>query len=51
MSFTPLHRALGLPPSPLTDDVLNSAVEAGVVETDDLDLEVGAPSCQEPLSN
>ena len=43
MSFTPLHRALGLPPSPLTDDVLNSAVEAGVVETDDLDWKSELP--------
>lgn len=37
MSFTALHRALGLPPGPLTDEMLEAAVTAGVSETDDLD--------------
>ncbi|MEV6644268.1 RNA-binding domain-containing protein [Amycolatopsis sp. NPDC051371] len=37
MLFTPLHRELGLPPGPLTDDMVNAAVSAGVAETDDLD--------------
>lgn len=37
MTFTPLHRALGLPPGPLTDEILDDAVQAGVAETDDLD--------------
>ncbi|WP_150460426.1 AlbA family DNA-binding domain-containing protein [Nesterenkonia ebinurensis] len=36
-TFTALHRALGLPPSPITSKLLDAAVEAGVAETDDLD--------------
>lgn len=47
MSFTPLHRALGLPPSPLTDEILNAAVGAGAVETDDLDWKSELP----PIKN
>lgn len=43
MTFTALHGALGLHPSPLTDDVLNSAVDAGVTETDDLDWKSELP--------
>jgi hypothetical protein len=34
MSFTELHRALGVASGPLTDELLNDAVAAGVVETD-----------------
>ena len=37
MTFTTLHRPLGLAPSPLTDDLLDAAVAAGVVEASDLD--------------
>lgn len=37
VTFTPLHRGLGLPPSILTDEILDAAVAAGVMETDDLD--------------
>tara|TARA_R110002051_G_scaffold60578_15_gene111103 strand:- start:4344 stop:5588 length:1245 start_codon:yes stop_codon:yes gene_type:complete len=47
MTFTPLHRALGLAPSPLTDDILDSAVGAGVKETDDLDWKSELP----PIKN
>lgn len=37
MNFTPLHRELGIPPAPLTDEILSNAVEARVTETYDLD--------------
>lgn len=37
MSFTALHRAVGAPPGPLTDDLLDRAVAERVVETSDLD--------------
>lgn len=37
MTFTALHRALGLPPGPLNDELLDAAVDAGVAETNDLD--------------
>jgi hypothetical protein len=37
MSFTALHRALGVGPGPLTDELLDAAVAAGVAETSDLD--------------
>ena len=47
MSFTPLHRALGLPSSILTDEILNAAVAAGAVETDDLDWKSELP----PIKN
>ena len=43
MDFTPLHRGLGLPPSILTDEILDAAVAAGVVETDDLDWKSELP--------
>ncbi|AYG05367.1 ATP-binding protein [Gryllotalpicola protaetiae] len=43
MSFTALHRALGLPPGPLTNDVLDAAVSAQVVETHDLDWKSELP--------
>jgi Putative DNA-binding domain len=41
--FTPLHRSLGLPPSELTDAILEAAVAAGVMETDDLDWKSELP--------
>ncbi len=47
MTFTALHRALGLPPGPLTDAMLDEAVATGVVETDDLDWKSELP----PASN
>ena len=43
MNFTPLHRALGLPPCPLTDEILSDAVTSGVTETDDLDWKSELP--------
>lgn len=43
MTFTALHRALGLPPGPLTSEMLDQAVTAGVVETDDLDWKLKLP--------
>ncbi|MYS84618.1 ATP-binding protein [Streptomyces sp. SID5474] len=43
MVFTALHRVLGLPPGPLTDDMLDAAVAAGVAETDDLDWKSELP--------
>ncbi|MGW4087014.1 AlbA family DNA-binding domain-containing protein [Streptomyces sp. NPDC004822] len=43
MSFTALHRALGLGPGPLTDEVLDDAVRAGVTETEDLDWKSELP--------
>ncbi|WP_300343898.1 ATP-binding protein [Nesterenkonia sp.] len=44
MNFTPLHQALGLSPSPLTDEILSDAVAAGVMETDDLDWKSELPA-------
>lgn len=43
MTFTPLHRSLGLAPSALTDEILDQAVAAGVAETDDLDWKTDPP--------
>jgi hypothetical protein len=37
MSFTGLHRALGVNPGPLSSEMVDQAVAAGVIETDDLD--------------
>jgi Putative DNA-binding domain len=43
VSFTELHRARGVAPGPLTDELLNDAVAAGVVETDGLDWKSELP--------
>jgi hypothetical protein len=43
MTFTALHRALGRLPSPLTDDLLDAAVTAGVAEANDLDWKSELP--------
>lgn len=43
MTFTALHRVLGLPPGPLTDALLDEAVVAGATETDDLDWKSELP--------
>lgn len=43
MSFTALHRALGIAPGPLTSEMVDRAVEAGVRETDDLDWKSALP--------
>lgn len=43
MTFTALHRALGVAPGPLTDDLLDAAVAAGVAEASDLDWKSELP--------
>lgn len=43
MVFTAIHRALGVPPGRLTNDLLDAAVAAGVAETDDLDWKSELP--------
>jgi hypothetical protein len=43
MLFTSLHRALGVDPGPLTDEMLDAAVAAGVRETDELDWKSELP--------
>lgn len=43
MTFTALHRALGISPGPLTDELLEAAVRGGVTETNDLDWKAELP--------
>lgn len=43
MSFTSIHRALGVGPRPLTDELLDAAIAAGVAETNDLDWKSELP--------
>lgn len=43
MLFTALHRLLGRDPGPITDELINAAVEAGLAETDDLDWKSELP--------
>jgi len=43
MKFTALHRVLGAAPGPLTDELLDAAVAAGVSETNDLDWKSELP--------
>lgn len=43
MPFTALHRALGIEPGPMTDEILDAAVAAGLSETDDLDWKSELP--------
>lgn len=43
MSFTALHRAVGAPPGPVTDELLDAAVAAGAAETSDLDWKAELP--------
>lgn len=43
MTFTSLHRALGVNPGPLTDELLDAAVSQGVEETNDLDWKSELP--------
>ncbi|GAA3464257.1 ATP-binding protein [Saccharothrix longispora] len=43
MTFTALHRALGVAPGPLTDELLDAAVATGVVEANDLDWKLELP--------
>lgn len=46
MSFTALHRALGVRHGPLTDELLDAAVAAGVTETNDLDWKSELPTAK-----
>ncbi|SIS40926.1 Putative DNA-binding domain-containing protein [Corynebacterium appendicis CIP 107643] len=41
--FTSLHRALGLPAGPITDDMITQAVENDVPESEDLDFKQALP--------
>lgn len=43
MQFTPLHRLLGRPPGPLTDEMIDEAIAEGLVEADDLDWKDALP--------
>jgi hypothetical protein len=43
MTFTALHRVLGVAPGPLTDELLDDAVSGGVVEASDLDWKAELP--------
>lgn len=43
MPFTALHRALGIEPGPMTDEILDAAVAGGVSETDELDWKSELP--------
>ncbi|MFE6920981.1 helix-turn-helix domain-containing protein [Nocardia sp. NPDC057663] len=43
MTFTALHRVLGVAPGPLTDQLLDEAVARGVEEIDDLDWKSELP--------
>lgn len=43
MSFTALHRVIGLGPGPLTDELLDAAIAAGATESDDLDWKSELP--------
>lgn len=43
MSFTALHRLLGIGPRPLTDELIDDAVTAGAAETDDVDWKAELP--------
>lgn len=43
MTFSALHRAVGAAPGPITDDLLDQAVSAGVKEGADLDWKKQLP--------
>ena len=42
--FIALHRALGQPPGPFTNEMIDAAVAANLPEADDLDWKSGAPA-------
>lgn len=46
MTFTALHRALGAGPGPLTEEMLDQAVAAGVSESEDLDWKSALPAAR-----
>lgn len=50
MAFTSLHRALGLPPSPLQYSMLLRAIHEGLQERDDLDWKKELPNPQNPTA-
>ena len=43
MTFTPLHRLLGHDPGPITDEMIDEAVQRRISETDDLDWKSELP--------
>ena len=43
MRFTALHRSLGLPPGPVTDEMIDAVVDARFAETTDLDWKSELP--------
>lgn len=43
MDFTTLHRLLGRDPGPITDEMIDAAVESGLAETDQLDWKSELP--------
>lgn len=43
MDFTALHRILGLPPQPITNEMIDAAIDAGITETADLDWKSELP--------
>ncbi|MBP2521032.1 ATP-binding protein [Rhodococcus erythropolis] len=43
MNFTALHRLLGLPPQPITNEMIDAAVTAGITETAELDWKSELP--------
>ena len=43
MDFAALRRLLGMPPGPLTDEMVDAAVESQLAETDDLDWKGEVP--------
>ena len=47
MTFTALHRALGREPGPVTDEMLDEAVQQGVEEQDQLDWKRALPDQRE----
>ncbi|RHW23715.1 ATP-binding protein [Nocardioides immobilis] len=47
MEFTGLHRALGAQPSPLTSELIDEAVRAGLKESDNLDWKSDLPPAKD----
>lgn len=46
MTFTPLHRALGVSAGPITFEMLEQAIEIGVPENEELDWKRGLPPAE-----
>lgn len=47
MSFTPLHRYLGEPAGPLTEQMIDEAIARGLLEADDLDWKAKLPTARD----